>query len=106
MHLNKKITFCYVNHTYLEKIKNNKYKTQKFIIFTYIFLIKLFVKSKQIFINATFKIAPKAYYQTLIIIEKDPITKLNIPCFYIPMSGKNYEIYDRVFKSLFSVIKK
>ena len=30
---NKNIPFCYVNNTYLEKIKNNKYKTQKFIIF-------------------------------------------------------------------------
>jgi len=102
---NKNIPFCYANNTYLEKIKNNKYNTQIFIIFTCIFLIKLFITSKQLFIDVTFKITPKAYYQTLIIIAKDPVTKLNISSFYTPMSGKNFEICDKGFKSLFSVIK-
>jgi hypothetical protein len=68
-------------------------------------LIKIFTTSKQIYIYATFKITPKVFYQTLIIIAKDPITKLNIPCFYVSMTGKNYELYDRVFKAILKIIK-
>ena len=99
-----KLQFCWENSNYYDKF-NKIYKLQHFIIFTCIFLIKIFITSNQLYIDATFKITPKAFYQTLIIIAKDPTTKLNIPCFYVPMSGKNYELYDRIFKSILKIIK-
>ena len=59
----KNLPFCYANYNILEKEKNNKYKKQGFLIFTYIFLLKIFASSKKIYIDATFKITPKSYYQ-------------------------------------------
>ena len=38
-------------------------------------------------------------------MKKDQSTKLIVPCFYVSMSGKNYELYDRVFKSIIKIIK-
>ena len=86
-----------MNNSYLEKDTKNKTIKQHYIIFTCIFLLKIFSSSKQLFIDATFKTTTKIFYQTLIIIAKDPVSNLNIPCFYIPMSGKNLSLYNKVF---------
>ena len=99
-----KLQFSWENSSFYDKI-NNIYKIQHFVIFTCIFLIKIFITSKQLYIDATFKITPKAFFQILIIIAKAPITKLNIPCFNVPMTGENYELYDRVFKAILKIIK-
>ena len=61
--------FCYADYNYIYNYKNKIYR-EKFIIFTCLFLIKLFASSKKIFIDATFKITPSPFYQTLIIIAK------------------------------------
>lgn len=34
------------------------------------------------------KYPPLIFYQTLIIIAKEPNSKKNIPCFFIPMTSK------------------
>ena len=66
---------------------------------------KIFASFKQLYIDATFKVTPKLFYQTLIIIAKDSLSNLNIPCFYIPMSNKKLETYNKIFSTLFDILK-
>ena len=57
------VNFCWKN---VELINPTiKYKTEKYIIFTSIFQINLITKCNQIFIDGTFKSAPKKFYQIL-----------------------------------------
>ena len=44
-----KLQFCWENSSFYDKI-NNIYKMQHFLIFTFLFLIKIFTTSKQIYI--------------------------------------------------------
>lgn len=67
--------FCYSDYKYIYKDKKKLY-IEKFIIFTCLFLIKIFASSKKIFIDATFKITPTPFYQTLIIIAQDSKSNL------------------------------
>ena len=71
------IPFYYANASFIGKDKKIKLKPQYFVIFTCIFLLKIFASSKQIYIDATFKVTPKIFYQTLIIIAKDSLSNLN-----------------------------
>ena len=97
--------FVYANISYIGKDKKDKLKPQYCIIFTCIFLLKIFASSKQIFIDATFKVILKKFYQTLIIIAKDNLSNINIPCFYIPMSNKKLETYNKIFSTIFEILK-
>ena len=64
---NADIPFCYADCNYLYKEKNKIYK-EKFIIFTCLFLLKIFSSTENLCVDATFKISPFPFYQTLIII--------------------------------------
>lgn len=39
------------------------------------------------------KYPPLIFYQTLIIIAKEPNSKKNIPCFFIPMTSKKFIVH-------------
>ncbi|RLN96227.1 hypothetical protein BBJ28_00025031 [Nothophytophthora sp. Chile5] len=46
-----------------------------------------------LFIDATFKVTPKPFYQTLIVMVYDRAHDLYLPCFYILMEAKDHWAY-------------
>ena len=82
---------------------NNKNKGEKYVIYTTLFQVKLFAKSKMIYIDATFMKSPKYYYQTLNIICYCQDTDSNIPVFFIPMSSKNIDLYIEIFNDILNI---
>ena len=82
----KDLPFCYVNTKFINPIKN---RLEQYIIFTSKYNLKFLSKASHIFIDATFKVAPKNFYQlinTLVHIEKD---KFAIPIVNVLMSNKS-----------------
>jgi hypothetical protein len=61
-------------------------------------LIEYFIRAKQIFFDATFKIAPKLFYQVLTI--KFPFEGKTFPALVIVMKGKSREHYDAAFSKV------
>ena len=97
------IPFCLSKKEFINFTKN---KEEKYIIFSTLFQLKLFAKSKMIYIDATFRSSPKKYYQTLNIICYSADTNTNIPVFHIPMSSKNLELYIEIFNDIINVCKR
>ena len=85
------LPFCFFKKNFININTNNK--EEKYITHTTLFQVKLFAKSKMIYIDATFMKSPKYYYQTLNIICYCQDTDSNIPVFFIPMSSKNIDLY-------------
>ena len=56
-------------------------------------LFRTFGGNKQVFIDGTFKIVPKPFYQCLIIMVFDEQTDSFVPCFYILLTSKTAQIY-------------
>ena len=67
--------------------------------------INLFTKVSEIFIDGTFKIVPKNWYQLLNIFGFDDKNKIYTPLAYILLSSKNEELYNIVFAELIRIIK-
>ena len=57
-----------------------------------------------LFIDATFKIAPKNYYQILNIIGYDKTKNFNMPVFHIIMSNKSFESYNKIFQVILNLL--
>lgn len=97
------IPFCLSKKEFINLTKN---KEEKYIIFSTLFQIKIFAKSKLIYIDATFRSSPKKYYQTLNIKCYSADTNTNIPVFHIPMSSKNLELYIEIFNDIIYLCKQ
>ncbi len=67
--------------------------------------MKLFSNAKQIYIDATFFKSPKGFYQTLNIISYCEEAKSTIQVFHIPMTSKNKELYNSVFKENINLLE-
>ena len=61
-------------------------------------LIEYFIRAKQIFFDATFKITPKLFYQVLTI--KFPFKGKTFPALVIVMKGKSREHYNAAFSKV------
>ena len=59
-----------------------------------------------LFIDATFKIAPKNYYQILNIIGYDETKNFNMPVFHIIMSNKSFESYNKIFQEILNLLEE
>ena len=57
-----------------------------------------------LFIDATFKIEPKNYYQILNIIGYDETKNFNMPVFHIIMSNKSFESYNKIFQEILNLL--
>ncbi len=80
------------------KYKKN-YREESYILFTKVWQLKLLRKAKQIFIDATFIICPKGYYQLLnkfVSIEGD---NLEISLYHTLMTNKSTTSYEKVFEA-------
>ena len=82
-----------------------KKRLEKYIIFMSEFQINYFIDIKEYFIDGTFKIAPKNWYQLLNIFGYDPTHKFYMPMAYIVLSSKSEELYDEVFYQIAKLIK-
>ena len=69
------------------------------------FQINLFTNVSEIFMDGTFKIVPKNWYQLLNIFGFDDKNKIYTPLAYILLSSKNEELYNIVFAELIRIIK-
>ena len=100
---NTEQNFCPFKGEFINYKKNNK--LEKFIIFMSEFQINLFTNVSEIFIDGTFKIVPKNWYQLLNIFGFDDKNKIYTPLAYILLSSKNEELYNIVFAELIRIIK-
>ena len=56
-------------------------------------LFRIFGGNSKIFIDGTFKVCPKPFYQCLIIMVFDEQTDVFVPVFYVLLTSKNTQIY-------------
>ena len=81
-------------------INPNNNREEKFIIYTTIFQLNKLASSELIFIDATFRISPKHFYQMPNILCKYKESNNNIPVVHIPMFHKTSFLYENVFDSI------
>ena len=82
---------------------NNKYRQESFIIFTTIYQIKILRDATIIYMDGTFRTAPKGFYQMLNIIANDSNSHNNIPVAHIPITHKSQFLYEYVFNTLLNI---
>ena len=93
----KNLFFCHINFKFINPEKN---RFEQYIIFTSILNLKFLTKATNIFIDATFKVAPKSFYQLLNIlvhIEKESFT---IPIIHVLMSNKSLLSYRKILNDI------
>ena len=98
----KNLPFCPVYNKFINHCKKNR--LESFIIITSFFLLKFLMNISHLFIDATFKIAPKNYYQILNIIGYDKTKNFNMPVFHIIMSNKSFESYNKIFQEILNLL--
>lgn len=98
----KNIPFCLKNVSYIDN--NNNGKLEKYILLTTNFQLNMLTNSTQLFIDATFKVAPRGFYQVLNIAGYIPQMNGIIPLILIPMTSKSENIYNKVFTDIFEYI--
>ena len=69
------------------------------------FQINFFSQISEIFIDGTFKVAPKNWYQLLNIFGYDKTHKFFMPLAFIILSSKSEEIYNEVFYKIITLVK-
>ena len=77
---------------------------EKYIIFTSSMQINLLKKCTQIFIDGTFKICPKTFYQVINIGAFLPDIDAIMPIFLIPTTGKSEVVYHEIFSDVKKII--
>ena len=100
----KNIPFCFQKENFLNPQK--KFREESYILFTTLWQLKLIEKSKQIFIDATFKISPKGYYQLLNIFANIDDNNFEIPLIHVLMTNKSYLSYKKVFGAINDILKE
>ena len=98
----KNIIFCPAKEVYFNPQKN---KFERLVFFTTFFQLKIMAECEEIFIDATFKMAPKNFYQILNVWGYAAAKNLYLPLMHILMTAKNKISYTHAFlkvKELFS----
>ena len=98
------LPFCYLVNKMINPEKGNK--EERYEIYTSIFQLKHFIKSKEIYIDINYKVIPKNYLQILTILSYNEETKKSLPVFTIPMTYKSKYEYLSIFDSIFSILKE
>ena len=71
----------------------NEERVDRIIGFGHPELFALILESNELFIDGTFKIVPKPFYQVLVIMCYHQQTQLYVPIMYILMTGKTERTY-------------
>lgn len=90
--------FCLAKGEFINYNKKNI--VEKYIIFGSLFQLNLFKEIDELFIDGTFKVAPKNWYQLLNIFAYIKNKNFYLPISYIFLSSKNIELYMEVFRIL------
>ena len=69
------------------------------------FQLNFFSEEKGLFIEGTFKITPKNWYQVLNIIGYNKNKNFYMPLAYVVLISKSEEIYKEIFHKLVELIK-
>ena len=85
---------------------SKKWKLEKYIILTSIFQFLFLTKATNIFIDATFKVAPKNFYQVLNIMVYEEKKKFTMPVVHILMSSKSYYSYKKIFQDIKNILNE
>jgi hypothetical protein len=93
----KKISFCPSKENFIDLSSN---KLERIVFFTSIFQLKLLSECEELYIDETFKLAPKNYYQILNIWGYSETKKLYLPLMHILMTSKNQIAYKHVFNKI------
>ena len=99
----KNIPLCYNYTNIINMEKKNRLK--KYVIFTSSFQIKNISKCTQIYIDGTFKLCPKGYYQIINIGGFLPYINGILPIFMIPITGKSEFVYNSIFNEVKKIIE-
>ena len=91
------IPFCQSNNKFFNPYKN---RIEAYILFTTKYHLKLLTKASQVFMDATFKVAPKNYYQLFNILGFLETENLIFPIAFVIMSSKSYLAYKKIFQDI------
>ena len=98
----KNLPFCHIRKAIINYRKN---RMETFLVFTTIWQLKMLTKTTYLFIDATFKTAPRGFYQTLNIMGFIEDVKKPILLIFVPMTHKSYESYNNIFVSIKTLIE-
>ena len=93
----RNLNICHIKEAF---INSKTKKTEKIVIFTTIFQLKILNECEELYIDGTFKMAPKKFYQILNIWGFLKSKKFYLPLIHIIMTSKNYIAYRHVFNNL------
>lgn len=93
----KNLIYCPGKESFINP-KNNK--SENIVFFSTLFQLKLISKCNELFIDGTFKMAPKKYYQILNFWGLLPIKKIYVPLLHVLMTSKCTIAYSHVFNLL------
>lgn len=87
----------------LAKLEYKNFKTdkiEKILIYSTDFQLNLISNSNQVYIDGTFKIAPKDYKQVLILFSFNNLINKVVPCIFVILNRKTETIYQNTFKKI------
>ena len=95
--------FCIAKEVFINFNKNNR--LEKYIMFSSPFQLNLYTEIDELFIDGTFKVAPKSWYQLLNIYGYIKNKNIYLPLTYGLLSSKSEELYTEYFTLLLKNIK-
>ena len=98
----RELPFCLNNTKFYNPKKN---RIEQFIIFSSKFHLQFLGETTHLFVDATFKIAPKNFYQVLNILSRNEKTNFTVPVAFVLMTSKTYESYLKIFQELKFIIQ-
>ena len=93
----KNLNFCLYKEDFINP-KNNK--LEKILFFGTKFQLNLLGESEELYIDGTFKMSPKNYYQILNVWGYLKRKKIYVPLIHILMTSKTYTAYNHVFNAM------
>ena len=98
---NNEEAFCVYKGDFINFNKNNK--LERFIIFSSQFQLNLFSEIDELYIDGTFKVCPKNWYQLINIFGFIKNKNFYIPLAYIIVNSKDEELF--IYTSFQSINK-
>jgi len=100
---NSKEAFCLAKAEFIKINKNNK--LEKYVIFGSQFQLNFYTEVQELFIDGTFTICPKSYYQLANAFGYNRNKHFHMPLNFILLSSKSEELYTEAFFHLANIIK-
>ena len=100
---NTEEAFCIYKGDFINFHKKNK--LERVIIFSSQFQLNLFKEINELYIDGTFKVSPKNWFQLLNIFGYIKNKNIYIPLSYIILSSKDEELYTHAFNELINAVK-